>query len=53
MAYCEVDEEFEGSNHKVSHDGVFRIKTRDIAQNILDKVSKIRVTVAGSYVHRP
>jgi len=47
---CEVSEEFNGVNHKTSHDGLFKVKAIDIRQEILDKIGGIRVTLDGSYV---
>ena len=49
---CEVDEEFEGVNHKTSHDGIFKVVAHDIGQKYLDMVDKIRITVGGSYISR-
>jgi len=52
IAKCEVDQEFDGVNHKSSHDGVFTIKSFNNEQNILDQMKAIRVILGGSYATR-
>ena len=49
ISSCEVDQEFNGVNHKTTHDGVFRIVAKNIKQKILDQVGGIKITVGGSY----
>ena len=46
---CKIDEEFNGVNHKTSHDGVFRIVATEISQEVLDNIRGVKVTFAGSY----
>jgi len=50
VAECGIDEEFAGTNHKTSPNGVFRIVSQDIPSDILDQVGGIRVLVGGSYM---
>ena len=45
---CKIDEEFNGVNHKPSHDGVFKIEVFSISEEILDKVSGVKITIGGS-----
>ena len=47
---CEVAQEFQGVNHKTSHDGLFKIKAKDISQKILNEIGGIRVKMSGSFV---
>ena len=49
ISSCEVDHEFDGVNHKTSHDGVFKVVAKNMPQEILDQVGGIKVTVGGSY----
>jgi len=49
IAKCEVDQEFDGVNHKTSHDGVYTITSLDIEQSIIDQMKAIRVIFGGSY----
>eukprot|EP00090_Calanus_glacialis_P038241 TRINITY_DN66828_c0_g1_i1.p1 TRINITY_DN66828_c0_g1~~TRINITY_DN66828_c0_g1_i1.p1 ORF type:complete len:227 (+),score=55.07 TRINITY_DN66828_c0_g1_i1:53-682(+) len=49
ISSCEVDHEFDGVNHKTSHDGVFKVVAKNMRQEILDQVGGIKVTVSGSY----
>jgi len=49
ISSCEVDHEFDGVNHKTSHDGVFKVVAKNIQQEILDNAGGIKVTVGGSY----
>ena len=46
---CQVDQEFDGVNHKTSHDGVFKVVAKNIPQDILDIAGGIKVTVGGSH----
>jgi len=52
MAKCEIDQEFDGVNHKTSHDGMFRITAENVDQTILDQVNGLKITVSGSYITR-
>ena len=45
---CEVTEEFNGVNHKTSHDGLYKVVARDIREDILDEIGGIRITFDGS-----
>merc|ERR1712012_1466290 len=47
---CEVTEEFNGVNHKTSHDGLYKVVAQNISQAILDDIGGIRVTFGGPYV---
>ena len=49
VSYCEVTEEFNGVNHKTSHDGIYKVVAKNIRQAILDDIGGIRVTFSGSY----
>jgi len=50
VAECGIDEEFAGTNHKTSPNGVFRIVSQNIPSDILEQVGGIRVLVGGSYM---
>ena len=52
MTMCEIDQEFDGVNHKTSHDGVFRISSEEIDQNILNQVAGLKIIVSGSFITR-
>ena len=49
ISSCEVDHEFDGVNHKTSHDGVFKVVATKMSPDILNQVGGIKVTVGGSY----
>jgi len=49
ISSCEVDHEFDGVNHKTSHDGLFKVVAKNIRQDILDLIGGIKVTLGGSY----
>merc|ERR1711892_178573 len=49
ISSCEVDHEFDGVNHKTSHDGLFKVVAKHIRQDILDLIGGIKVTLGGSY----
>ena len=48
MKDCKIDDEFNGVNHKPSHDGDFKIEVEDVSQEILDKISGVQITIGGS-----
>ena len=50
MADCSITAEFDGVSHKTSHDGLFKIKPRQIPQEILNEIGGIRVRLGGSFV---
>ena len=52
MTMCEIDQEFDGVNHKTSHDGVFRISPENIDQNILDQAAGLKINVSASFITR-
>merc|ERR1712059_114982 len=52
VTHCKDDDEFSGINHKVSHDGVFRVVAREVPQEYLEKVGSIDVVVWGSYIFK-
>ena len=50
ISSCEVTEEFNGVNHKTSHDGLYKVVAKNISEAILDDIGGIRITFGGSYV---
>ena len=48
MKDCKIDDEFDGVNHKPSHDGDFKIEVEYVSQEILDKISGVQITIGGS-----
>ena len=52
VSSCEISAEFDGVNHKTSHDGLLKVKSENISEDILAKIGGIRVTLGGSYITR-
>ena len=40
-----------GVNHQTSHDGLFKIKAKNISQDILNEIGGIKLTLSGSYIN--
>jgi len=49
ISSCKIDEEFDGVNHQTSHNGMYKIKVKNVPQNILDEIGGIRIVMGGSY----
>ena len=52
VSSCEISAEFDGVNHKTSHDGLLKVKSEGISEDILAEIGGIRVTLGGSYITR-
>ena len=46
---CALITEFDGVNHKTSHDGLFKVKIEMVNEEALAQIGGIRVTVGGEY----
>ena len=47
---CKISDEFDGVNHKTSHDGLLKVRSVHVRQEILDEIDGIRVTLKGQGV---
>merc|ERR1739838_813903 len=50
---CSVDEEFTNLNYKPSHDGIFTFFLGNAEQLEMDRLAKVKVEFAGSYIAHP
>ena len=47
---CKISDEFDGVNHKTTHDGLLKVRSVHVRQEILDEIDGIRVTLKGQGV---
>ena len=49
ISSCQIDEEFDGVNHQTSHNGVYKVKVKNVAEDLLEEIGGIRIILGGSY----
>ena len=50
MHPCKVSAEVDGTNHKTSHDGMFKVKAVNVKDEYLDQIGGIKVTLSGTSI---
>lgn len=52
VSECEIDSDFSDFNYKPATDGLFTVKLDNPEQIPVDKIHKLKVEFAGSYIPR-
>jgi len=47
---CRVSAEMDGTNHKTSHNGMFKVKAVNVKQKYLEEIGGIRVILSGTRI---